>query len=101
MAADFIEEIFATGLPLFEVWGVHFIGSAGKDEVGHFEIISGSVLAVGLGVDLFSDAERGFADFFHGADVADDGGVNFLSINDQAIIADRWFEGPRGIFCGG
>lgn len=101
MTADFIEEFLATGLPLFEVWGVHFIGSAGKDEVGHFEIIGCAILSIGLGVDLFSDAERGFSDFIHWPSVADDGGVNFLSINHQAIIADRWFEGPRRIFCGG
>ena len=63
------------------------IGRSGKNQIRHFEITDRPIIRRGLGINLFRDPIRCFADLIVRSYVAHDRRINSISINDHRIIA--------------
>src|SRR5688572_25912296 len=87
-AADFLYQLIATRMDLFEIGRPkRRLSRPGENKVSHFEIAHGPIVGRGDPTDLLGDAQGSFACLVRGADVADQGWINALPVNDQGIIA--------------
>ena len=87
-AADLLQVGAAFLMPVRQVrGGVGFLGGAGEDEVGDFEITLGTTVGGGFGVDRFSHEQGGFTHLLGRTVVATDGGIDFIAINHDGIVA--------------
>ena len=87
-AADLFHQRFAVCLKLFQIrWTNCLVCRCRENDVSHFQIAHRSIVRRRKGIDLFCYAQRRFSDFVVWTDIADHGGVNRISENDQRIIA--------------
>jgi len=87
-AADFLHQRFALHLELLQIGRPkRWVGRAGEDKVGHFQIAHWAVVRRRQGIDLLRDPQRRLTGFVRWSHVTDNRWENAIAEDHQRVVA--------------